>query len=130
MNERVRQILFQNVAPFLNEGEVARHLFQARRGENPYVAAWSTMLRFPRLIVATDDAILVLSTVWFGRPETIIARLDRSTRLGEPQFSPWSLLFLPLLSFRWIRVNNERLWVPTKDMDEVRAIDAQNVTSS
>jgi hypothetical protein len=129
MNERVRQILLKNVAPFLEEGEVARHVFQARRGENPYVAAWSTIARFPRLIVATDQSILLLSTRWFGKPESIIARADRGTRLGEPQFSPWSLLFLPLLSFRWIRVNNERLWVTTKDVDEVRAIDAQGVTS-
>ena len=124
MNQRVRTILLKNVTPFLEEGEVARHVFHARRGENPYVAAWSTIARFPRLIVATDQSILVLSTQWFGRPDSIIARLSRETRLGEPQFTSWSLLFPPLLSFRWIRLNNERLWVATRDLEEVRAIDA------
>jgi hypothetical protein len=125
VDERVKNILLKQAAPFLKEGEVVRHVFQARRGENPWVAAWSTMMRFPRLIVVTDTAILVLSTRWLGKPDSVMARLDRTTRLGEPQFSGWSLLFMPLLGFRWIRVNNERLWVRTGDLDEVRATDAE-----
>jgi hypothetical protein len=125
MNERMRDALLKQVAPFLNKGEIARHVLQARRGENPWVAAWSTIVRFPRIIVATDDAIILLSARWLGKPDSVIARLSRTTRLGEPQFSPWSLLFFPLLGFRWIRVNNERLWVPTADLDEVRSIDTE-----
>lgn len=130
MNERVKKILVKQATPFLKEGEVARHVFQARRGENPWVAAWFTIVRFPRLVVATDDALVILSTRWFGRPESLIARLGRATRLGEPQFSPWALVFVPLLAFRWIRLNNERLWVSTRDLDEVRAIDGEGVGAS
>jgi hypothetical protein len=125
MTERVKRILLTQAAPFLNRDEVVRHVFQARRGENPWVAAWSTIARFPRLLVATDDAIVVLSTRWFGKPESVVARLSRATRLGEPQFSAWGLVILPLLFHRWIRIDNERLWVAAGDVDEVRAIDAE-----
>lgn len=124
MNDRVRAMLVGHAAPFASSGEVLQHVFQARRGENPWVAAWSTFLRFPRLIVATDQAILLLSTRWMGKPEAILARLPRTTRLGEPRFSGWAFLLPPLLDFRWIRVNGERLWVARRDVDEVRAIDA------
>ncbi len=123
MNERVRAMLREQAAPFLMPGDMARHVVQARRGENPWVAAWSTIARFPRLIVATDTALLVLSTRWMGKPDAVIARLPRSTRLGEPQFSTWALLLGPLLWFRWIRVRGERLWVASGDADVVRAID-------
>jgi hypothetical protein len=127
MNERVKKILVNQATPFLNEGEVVRRAFQAWRAENPWVAAWSTLMTFPRLLVATDDAIVILSTRWFGRPDSVVARLSRATLLGHPQFSPWALVFSPLLFFRWIRVNNERLWVLTRDLDEVRAVDAEGV---
>ena len=127
MNDRVKQILVKQAAPFLKDGEVVRQIFQARRGDNPWVAAWSTIARFPRLIVATDGALLVLSTRWMGKPESVLARLPRTTRLGEPEFSPWSLLLLPLLFFRSLQLNGERLWVATGDLDELRAIDAARV---
>jgi hypothetical protein len=134
MNEQFKQAWLQAVAPFLNQGEVARRVFVARRGEHPWVAAWSTIFGLPRVVVATDDAILVLSVDRSGlrsQVKSVVARLSRATRLGEPQFSPWALLLPPLLDYRWIRVNKERLWVRAGfDVKEVLAIDAEAGTSA
>jgi hypothetical protein len=67
MNDRIAQLRLTQAAPFLRQGEVGQHVFLVRRGEDPWVAAWSTIARLPRPVVATDQAILVLSTRWMGR---------------------------------------------------------------
>ena len=123
MNERIQQILIKQAKPFLSRGEEIRYIFQAARGENPWVAAWSTIVRFPRLIVVTDSAILVLSTTWFGKPNAVVARLDRSTRLGPPAPNPWTIVFPPLWGRQLIRVNNERLWAKAS-RDNILAINS------
>jgi hypothetical protein len=130
MNEALRKLVIKQITPFLRENELVRHLFFALRGENPWVAALTTVVRRARLIVATDEAILLLSSPNLSGQRELIARLSRATKLGEPLFTRWALLFWPLLSFRWIRVNNERLWVATRDIDEVRAVDAEGARAS
>jgi len=129
MNERKKRTLLKRVAPFLNEGEVARHVFQAHRGEKAFAFVFFSIFMFGRLVVATDDAILILSTQRYARPNSVIARLSRTTKIGEPRFCLWTLLFPPLIFVRWLRVNNERLWISFGDVEEVRAIDSESAGS-
>jgi hypothetical protein len=124
MTDRVRQALISQATPFLTAGEQVRHIFQAARGENPWVGAWSTILRFPRLIVVTDTAIVVLSTRWMGKPDAVLVRLPRSTRLALSNPSIWPRLLVPLMGRQELRLNGERLWANIS-RDEIASIDLQ-----
>jgi hypothetical protein len=61
VHDRLKQALITQVTPFLQDGETVTHMFQAARGENPWVGAWSTIVRFPRLVVVTKRAVLLLA---------------------------------------------------------------------
>lgn len=123
MNDRIRQALIAQVKPLLQADEEVTHIFQAARGENPWVGGWSTIVRFPRLIVVTNRAVLLIACKSLGRPDSIVARLPRSTPLGPPESTIWTSLFPPLMGRQAIRVNGERLWANTS-VEELGAIDA------
>jgi hypothetical protein len=123
MNERFKQAFITQVKPLLESGEEVTHIFQAARGENPWVGGWSTIVRFPRLVVVTDRAVLLIACKTLGRPDSVVARLPRSTPVGPPESVIWTALFPPLWGRQAIRVNGERLWANTS-AEELRAIDA------
>jgi len=127
MNDRMRQTLITQVKPFLQGDESVKHIFQAARGENAWIAGWSTIVRFPRLIVITERAVLLLSTKSLGRPDGVLARLARSTPLGPPESNIWTTMFPPLWGRQAIRINGERLWANTSAA-ELHAIDATGVS--
>lgn len=119
MNDKLRKTLEARVRPFLDDDEQIDRVVVARRGNNPWVAAWSTMLRFPRIVAVTNKGIVVLQTRWLAKPTGVLARLPKGTRTGEPRFSMWAFAFPPLLPYRWIKVNGERLWILSGDVDEI-----------
>jgi hypothetical protein len=123
MNERLRKAYALQVKPFLQADEELTHVFLAARGENPWVGAWSTIVRFPRQVVVTNRAVLLLSCKTLGRPDAVVARLPRETKLGPPESTIWTLLLTPLWGRQAIRVNGERLWAMTS-AKELREIDA------
>lgn len=123
MIDRLRQALIEQVKPLLQGDEEVTHLFQGARGENPWVGGWSTIVRFPRLVVVTNRGVLLIACKSLGRPDSIVARLPRATPLGPPESNIWTTIFPPLWGRQAIRVNGERLWANTT-AEELRAIDA------
>lgn len=123
MIDRLRQALIVQVKPLLQGDEEVTHLFQAARGENPWVGGWSTIARFPRLVVVTNRAVLLIACKSLGRPDRVVARMPRATPLGPPEANIWTTLFPPLWGRQAIRVDGERLWANTS-AEELAAIDA------
>ncbi len=123
MHERIRQALIAQVKSLLQGDEDVTHIFQAARGENPWVGGWSTIVRFPRLLVVTNRAVLLIACKSLGRPDSVVARLPRATPLGPPEANIWTTLIPPLWGRQAIRVNGERLWANTS-AEELAAIDA------
>jgi hypothetical protein len=114
----LRDKLVDRVQPFLEPGETVQCVFLAQAGASPYLAnsfgLLGSILGVKRRIVAvTDRAVLVLEADFGGtKPQQVLARLPRSTRLG-PVKGVWAKA----------QVNGEKLYVHRRFHKDVVSAD-------
>ncbi len=114
----LRDKLAERVTPLLEAGEQPQQVFLAQGGANPWLAnglglLGRALLAKPRIIAVTNRAIVVIEANFNGtKPTKVLARLPRSTRLGEVS-GLWSA----------INIGGEKLYVHKRFHTDVEAAD-------
>lgn len=115
----LRDKLTERAQPYLEPGEVVRHVFLGQTGPNPAFALITYLIMFYSkywIVVVTDRAILVLQAGKLGssKPKALSQRLPRSTQIG-----PLSGLWSDTMAF------GQKMWIHRRYHKDVAAADAE-----